>query len=104
MFLQMEIRQRDVLGVICKLDYMRVCGPRILKPSFSNNGGKVRIPSPPPLISASWRRRVVFGVCVLIWVGALYENEYVKEDGVWKIKVLRYRPQWHATFEKGMSV
>jgi SnoaL-like domain len=33
--------------------------------------------------------------------GALYENEYVKEDGKWKIKVLRYRPQWHATFEKG---
>ena len=35
-------------------------------------------------------------------LGALYENEYVKEDGKWKIKILRYRPQWHATFEKGI--
>lgn len=37
------------------------------------------------------------------WEGALYENEYIKEDGKWKIKTLRYRPQWHATFEKGTS-
>jgi len=36
------------------------------------------------------------------WEGALYENEYIKENGVWKLKTLRYRPQWHATFEKGM--
>lgn len=34
-------------------------------------------------------------------LGALYENEYIKENGIWKIKTLRYRPQWHATFEKG---
>ena len=44
----------------------------------------------------------VFIEWVLI-AGALYENEYVKEDGKWKIKVLRYRPQWHATFEKGTN-
>jgi hypothetical protein len=31
----------------------------------------------------------------------LYENEYIKEDGKWKLKTLKYRPQWHATFEKG---
>jgi hypothetical protein len=36
------------------------------------------------------------------WEGALYENEYIKEGGIWKLQVLRYRPQWHATFEKGM--
>jgi hypothetical protein len=37
------------------------------------------------------------------WEGGLYENEYVKEDGVWKIKVLNYRGLWHADFDKGWA-
>lgn len=37
-------------------------------------------------------------------VGALYENEYIKEGGIWKLRVLKYRPQWHATFEKGNHI
>ncbi|CAG8981821.1 hypothetical protein HYALB_00013986 [Hymenoscyphus albidus] len=37
------------------------------------------------------------------WEGGLYENEYVKEDGVWKIWKLRYFPFWHADFERGWS-
>jgi hypothetical protein len=37
------------------------------------------------------------------WEGGQYENTYVKEDGVWKIKVLNYRPVWHATFEDGWA-
>jgi hypothetical protein len=37
-------------------------------------------------------------------VGALYENEYVKVNGIWKLCVLKYRPQWHATFEKGNHI
>jgi carotenoid cleavage dioxygenase len=37
------------------------------------------------------------------WEGGLYENTYVKEDGVWKIQVLDYRPQWHADFETGWA-
>jgi len=37
------------------------------------------------------------------WEGALYENEYIKEGGIWKLRVLKYRPQWHATFEKGCA-
>src|SRR5271155_1826664 len=36
------------------------------------------------------------------WEGALYENEYIKEGGIWKLQVLGSRPQWHAAFEKGM--
>lgn len=50
--------------------------------------------------SGDWLQTVVVQV---LMIGALYENEYVKEDGKWKIKVLRYRPQWHATFEKGQN-
>jgi len=37
------------------------------------------------------------------WEGGLYENEYVRENGVWKIKVLNYRPVFHATFEHGWA-
>jgi len=37
------------------------------------------------------------------WEGGIYENQYVKENGVWKIKVLNYRPFWHADFEKGWA-
>lgn len=35
--------------------------------------------------------------------GGLYENEYVKDNGVWKIKRLYYAPQWHADFETGWA-
>ena len=37
------------------------------------------------------------------WEGGIYENEYVREDGVWKIKALRYYPHWHASFEEGWA-
>ena len=37
------------------------------------------------------------------WEGGLYENEYIKENGVWKIFKLRYFPFWHADFQKGWS-
>ncbi|KAK3485221.1 SnoaL-like domain-containing protein [Neurospora hispaniola] len=37
------------------------------------------------------------------WEGGLYENEYVKEDGVWKLWRYRYFPFWHADFEAGWS-
>jgi hypothetical protein len=37
------------------------------------------------------------------WEGGIYENEYVKEDGTWKIRVLDYNPIWHGEFEKGWA-
>ena len=37
------------------------------------------------------------------WEGGIYENEYVRIDGTWRIKVLNYNPIWHAEFEKGWS-
>ena len=33
----------------------------------------------------------------------LLENSYIKDDGVWKIKILNYRPVWHATHENGWA-
>lgn len=37
------------------------------------------------------------------WEGGIYENTYVRENGTWKIKVLNYRPVFHATFEHGWA-
>ena len=37
------------------------------------------------------------------WEGGIYENEYVRQDGVWKIKALRYYPFWHGSFEDGWA-
>jgi hypothetical protein len=37
------------------------------------------------------------------WEGGIYENTYVKEDGVWKIKILNYNPLWHADYKNGWA-
>ncbi len=37
------------------------------------------------------------------WEAGVYENEYIKEGGVWKIKVLDYCLTWQADFEKGWA-
>ncbi|WP_160148833.1 nuclear transport factor 2 family protein [Amycolatopsis alkalitolerans] len=37
------------------------------------------------------------------WEGGVYENEYVLEGGVWKIKRLGYHPFWHADYELGWA-
>ncbi len=37
------------------------------------------------------------------WEGGLYENSYVKEDGVWKIQVFGYNVVWQATYEQGWA-
>jgi hypothetical protein len=37
------------------------------------------------------------------WEGGLYENTYVREGGVWKIKILDYHPIWHADYETGWA-
>jgi len=37
------------------------------------------------------------------WEGGLYENEYIKEGGVWKLFRYRYFPFWHAEHETGWS-
>ena len=33
----------------------------------------------------------------------IYENDYVREDGIWKIKRLDYMMQWQGDYEKGWS-
>jgi hypothetical protein len=37
------------------------------------------------------------------WEGGLYENTYEAAGGVWRIKVLYYRPFWHGAFERGWA-
>ena len=37
------------------------------------------------------------------WEGGIYENSYVREHGVWKLKALRYYPFWHGSFKDGWA-
>lgn len=37
------------------------------------------------------------------WEGGIYENTYRKVDGIWRIHILNYTPQWHADFETGWA-
>jgi len=37
------------------------------------------------------------------WAGGVYENTYVKEDGVWKIKDLRYYDDFSSGYEGGWA-
>lgn len=35
--------------------------------------------------------------------GGIYDNRYVREDGIWKISRLGYFPHWHGSFEDGWA-
>lgn len=35
------------------------------------------------------------------WISGVYENDYVKEGGVWKIKVMRFCSPWSAVYTEG---
>lgn len=37
------------------------------------------------------------------WEAGIYENAYVKEDGVWKIKLLNYNMLWQANYTEGWA-
>jgi hypothetical protein len=37
------------------------------------------------------------------WGGGIYENEYVKQDGIWKIRLLDYVGRWQAPYEQGWA-
>ena len=43
----------------------------------------------------------IAGLPQMFWEGGIYENQYVKEDGVWKIRVLNYNMLWQADYEGG---
>jgi len=43
------------------------------------------------------------GIPDQFWEGGVYENSYVRENGVWKIQVLNYNLAWQAEYEKGWA-
>jgi hypothetical protein len=43
------------------------------------------------------------GIPGQFWEGGVYENQYVREDGIWKIKLLNYNLTWQAEYEKGWA-
>jgi hypothetical protein len=38
-----------------------------------------------------------------VWEGGIYENQYVREDGVWKIGLFDYSMLWQADYESGWT-
>lgn len=65
-----------------------------------------------PVVTVDWDGRVVRGRWRELsmlgqfgsraeWANGLYENEYVEEDGVWKIRRLHYRPGFAGSYAEG---
>ena len=50
--------------------------------------------------SRAWKPE---GLPLQFMEAGIYENDYVKEDGVWKIKRLDYMMQWQGNYEDGWS-
>ena len=49
------------------------------------------------LAQVAWQGRIAF------WNEGVYENEYVKEDGVWKFKLMKFWPTYFTDFDKGWA-
>jgi len=58
---------------------------------FLQGGVHKSMEDPPAVLPRQW------------WEAGVYENEYVKENGVWKIKLLNYNLHWQGTFEEGWA-
>jgi hypothetical protein len=43
------------------------------------------------------------GALMQWWEGGMYENMYIREGGIWKIKVLNYHAVWHADYATGWA-
>ena len=37
------------------------------------------------------------------WAGGVYENQYVRENGVWKMREVTYFPQYSGRYEDGWT-
>ena len=37
------------------------------------------------------------------WEGGVYENEYIRENGIWKLRILNYRLAYQGLFETGWA-
>ena len=59
--------------------------------TFMQGGVHETNPNPPPTIPSAF------------WEGGVYENVYVKDGGVWKIKVFNYAVVWQADYDKGWA-
>jgi hypothetical protein len=49
------------------------------------------------------RKYVPEGLPEQFYEAGLYENEYIREDGAWKIQKLDYIVQWQAEYDKGWA-
>jgi hypothetical protein len=50
-----------------------------------------------------WKTDRIEGLPDGFWEGGIYENTYVREDGVWKLGVLNYNMLWQANYSDGVE-
>ncbi len=59
------------------------------------------------ILAGGWHDEVVANkpehVPQQFWESGIYENDYVRENGVWKIKRLNYLMQWQGDYETGWA-
>ncbi len=58
---------------------------------FMQAGSHESRKAPPPHMPSQW------------WEGGIYENEFVREDGIWKIQVCNYNCVYHGLYEAGWA-
>jgi hypothetical protein len=66
-------------------------GARARFRSFMQAGSHETNPNPPGRLPKQW------------WEGGIYENEYVRENGVWKIQILSNTVIYHGLYEQGWA-
>lgn len=76
-------------GVIHVADDLQSAGARFR--AFLQGGCHKSMQDPPERLPKQW------------WEAGVYENRYVKEDGVWKIKFMNYNLHWQANYESGWA-
>ena len=93
-------RRGPVDGLL--LDHFQLQDVITIAPDRQSAKGRFR-----GILAGGWhdetRDSLPAGMPQQFWEAGIYENDYVREDGVWKIKRLDYMMQWQADYETGWA-
>ncbi|NMN06922.1 MULTISPECIES: nuclear transport factor 2 family protein [unclassified Novosphingobium] len=93
-------RRGPVKGLL--LDHFQLQDVITLAPDGQTAKGRFR-----GILAGGWHDAILDakpeGMPQQFWESGIYENDYVKEDGVWKIRRLDYMMQWQADYETGWA-
>lgn len=93
-------RRGPVHGLL--LDHFQLQDVITIAPDRQSAKGRFR-----GILAGGWhdetRDNLPAGMPQQFWEAGIYENDYVREDGVWKIKRLDYMMQWQADYKTGWA-